>query len=91
MMQASQSKKIPFNTQLKLIQAKGIIDSSLNGPDNGDILFQKGIELSSNRQNFITEVSMLDSKSTFQSLMGQNLLHRLKNNKSAMSAEQYRK
>ena len=62
---------------MKVLEAKGIIETEVNGPESGDDYFEKGLELSGNRNNFSTQVEMLESKAKFQHRLGDNYLRRM--------------
>ena len=54
--EGSNSYEIPIETQLKIIEAKGLIDTEREGAEAGDDYFEKGLELCANRANFTTQV-----------------------------------
>lgn len=64
-----------------------MIETCLNGPDAGSTFFERGLELSSQRGNFPTQVEMLDHRSNFQHLLGQNLVAKLGRGRGMMSPD----
>lgn len=81
LLKSASSSKIPPSTQSSLLLCKGKISVFKGQPVESYNLFNKGLELASVRNNFVTEVEQLQHKAKFLEALAELKLMQIQKNR----------